>query len=439
MSNNHKDLVDLFKQTNRWIEILNSGKRDGYPQNWTGLKEVQLAHISILDDLLEKTYSPIQPYQHERGIVIGAGGAKYFGCGFACFYILRKLGCQLPVEFWYLDEYEMDNNMKKMCDTFGIKYVNAVKYCEEHNIKPRILNGWELKPLSTLHSSFKEVLYLDADNIPSKDPTYLFDHPQYRELGAIFWPDLPPNKRKEWLPAICWENVGLEYRDEVDFETGQYMVNKEKCLKELSIAMWMNEHSDWFYKFVYGDKSTFHLAWRKCGSDYVIPTRRAGWKHPCILQYDPSGALVFQHACQGKELMFSGSGPTNHFNHHLVKEAKNVRDQYWGGVIYSWDEMNEDEKSVAQKFIGLYKYERVNLDSRTLELLDNGIVGQGKAKCERRWSVRIIDNVPTIVVIGAAHKDSEIAMFFAKDSGDNKNFSGKWTSFEKCDILLKRL
>ena len=440
MSNNdNKDLVNLFKQTNKWIEILNSGKTSGYPQNWTALKEVQLAHISILDDLLEKTYFPPKTYEHERGIVVGAGGAKYFGCGFACFHILRKLGCELPVEFWYLDEYEMDNNMKNICDIFGIKHVNATQYCKDHNINPRILAGWELKPLSTLYSSFKEVLYLDADNIPAKDPTYLFDLPQYRELGAIFWPDLSPHKRKEWLPAICWENVGLEYRDEVDFETGQYLINKEKCLKELNLTMWMNEHSDWFYKFVYGDKSTFHLAWRKCESKYVIPSRKAAWRHPCILQYDTNGSLVFQHACQGKELMFDGKGPTNHLNHHLITEAKQIRDKYWSGIIYSWQEMNQQEKEYAQSIIGKYNYERVNLGSRVLELLDDGEVGEGKAKCERRWSVRIIDNVLTIIVIGAAHKDSEIAMFLAKDSGDGKSFNGRWTAFEQCQVILERL
>lgn len=431
--------LDLFRKTNKWKAILDSNDFRHFPENWTGLKEVQLAHIALLDDRVEKKYSPLKPYKYEKGIVIGAGGAKYFGCGIACFYTLRKLGCQLPVEFWYLDEYEMDNKMKNLCNIYGIKYVNATQYCRENNVHPRILNGWELKPFSTLHSDFEEVLYLDADNIPTVDPTYLFDTRQYRNLGSIFWPDLPPNKRKEWLPAICWENVGLEYKNEVDFETGQYMVNKKKCLKELNIAMWMNEHSDWFYKFVYGDKSTFHLAWRKCGSDYAITTRPAGWKHPCILQYDLDHKLIFQHACQGKELMFSGNGPANHFNHHLIKEAAIQRSKYWSGVIYSWTEMDDDEKKYAESYIGKYLYERVGLGSRILELKSNGEVGEGKAKCERRWSVRIIDDTPTIVVIGAAHKDSEIAMFFAKDSGDGKRFDGRWTAFEKCPVILQRL
>jgi len=438
MQISNKDFIEMFNKVNFWKNKLSSNDRNNFPIKWEQLKEVQLAHVAILDDLVSQNYNAPK-YKYDKGIVIGAGGAKYFGCGFACVYILRQLGCELPVEFWYLGEYEMDNKMKKICDLFNIKYINAIKYCEDNNLSPRILNGWELKPFSTLHSEFKQVLYLDADNIPAKDPTYLFDLQEYKDLGAIFWPDLPPCKRKEWLPTICWENIGLEFINEVDFETGQYMINKEKCFKELNITMWMNEHSDWFYKFVYGDKSTFHLAWRKCGSNYVIPSKKAGWKHPCILQYDLEDNLVFQHACQGKELIFGGTGPMNHLHHHLVKQAKAERDKHWSGIIYSWQEMNETEKKYAKSYIGKYSYERINLGKRNMTLSDNGIITEGSASCERRWSVRIIDNIPTIVVIGAAHKNSEIAMFFAKDTGDGKTFNGKWTSFEKCDIILKRL
>lgn len=434
---NNKDFLALFDKVNFWKNKLSSNDRHNFPKDWEKFKEVQLAHISILNDLVDQKY--ITPnYKHEKGIVIGAGGAKYFGCGIVCVHILRNLGCDLPIEFWYLDEYEMDNNMKYLCDILNIKYINATQYCKDHNLNPRILNGWELKAFSTLYSNFQKVLYLDADNIPAIDPSYLFDTKEFKELGSIFWPDLPPHKRKEWMPPIVWENIGLEYRDELDFETGQYMIDKSKCYKELCITMWMNEHSDWFYKFVYGDKSTFHLAWRKCGSNYGIPTRKAGWKHPCILQYDFNGKLVFQHACQGKELMFSGTGPTNQYNHHLIKEAKGIRDKYWSGTIYSWEEMNAEEKNIAKNLIGKFRYTRVNLDSRDMYLADNGQITQGQAKCERRWSVRVIDNIPTIVIIGAVHKDSEIAMFFAKDDGTGKKFIGQWTGFERCNITLDK-
>ena len=449
ISNSNPDILNYFDQevkdviqnTKKWIDILNTNITTGFPKGWEGLKEVQLAHIHILDELVKKEYVP-PTYKHERGIVIGAGGAKYFSCAFACFHILRSIGCKLPVEFWYLDEYEMDNNMKALCDAHGIVYVNARKYCEDHNLSPRLLQGWELKPFATLHSDFKEVLYLDADNIPYRDPTFLFDDPRYKETGAIFWPDIPPaSDRGEWLKPICWENCGMEYKNYTDFETGQYLINKEKCYKPLNITMWMNEHSDWFYKFVYGDKSTFFLAWNKCERPYSIPSSLPDWKWPCLLQHDLDNQLLFQHACQGKELIVQGSGPTTQYNHHLISEAKLIRDKHWCGTIYSWREMNGKESKFANAYIGRYTYTRYldKPESRVMHLKDNGVIDEGVDRMERRWTVRIIDKVPHIIVIGAVHKESEVAMFFAKEIKKEKLFEGNWTAFEKCKISLERL
>ncbi len=39
-----------------------------------------------------------------------------------------------------------------------------------------------------LHSSFEEVLFLDADNTPVRDPSLLFNYDEFRK-GDLFWPD----------------------------------------------------------------------------------------------------------------------------------------------------------------------------------------------------------------------------------------------------------
>lgn len=36
---------------------------------------------------------------------------------------------------------------------------------------------------------FDDVLMLDSDNIPVRDPAFLFDSVEFKELGAVFWPD----------------------------------------------------------------------------------------------------------------------------------------------------------------------------------------------------------------------------------------------------------
>jgi len=47
----------------------------------------------------------------------------------------------------------------------------------------RILNGWELKVYAILHSRFRKVLLLDADDVPASDPGFFFDIPEVRRLG----------------------------------------------------------------------------------------------------------------------------------------------------------------------------------------------------------------------------------------------------------------
>lgn len=51
---------------------------------------------------------------------------------------------------------------------------------------------WVLKPWALLNSSFRHVLMLDADSFPVTNPEFLFETPQYRDTGAIFWPDVRP-------------------------------------------------------------------------------------------------------------------------------------------------------------------------------------------------------------------------------------------------------
>ena len=109
------------------------------------------------------------------------------------------------------------------------------------------------------------MLLLDADNVPIVDPSFLFDTPQYRRLGAVFWPDygrLGPRRS-------IWQLCGVPWRDEPEFESGQIVLDKLRCWKSLSLTMWMNEHSDFWYRHIHGDKDTFHLCWRKIGQEFA--------------------------------------------------------------------------------------------------------------------------------------------------------------------------
>jgi hypothetical protein len=57
--------------------------------------------------------------------VICAGGHRLFTNAWVCMRMLRHFGCELPIQFWYLDEGEMDRRLMELVRPFGVECVNA--------------------------------------------------------------------------------------------------------------------------------------------------------------------------------------------------------------------------------------------------------------------------------------------------------------------------
>jgi hypothetical protein len=248
-----------------------------------------------VDNVLERTNAAIEaipscPSHFEgRGIVIPAGGAGYFACAWVCIHQLRRLGCHLPIQLWHLGPGEMDPHMRSLVEPLGVECVDADIVRRQH--PARILNGWELKPFSILHSPFREVLLIDSDNVPVQNPEFLFDTPEFRETGAIFWPDY--QRMREDREA--WSLFGVAYRDEPEFESGQIVVDKVRSWRPLNLAMWFNEHSDFFYNHVHGDKDTFRFAWHRLNQRFAMPLFPIHSLEGTMCQHDFAGRRLFQH------------------------------------------------------------------------------------------------------------------------------------------------
>ncbi len=241
---------------------------------------------------------PAYPGRYQgRGIVICGGGARYFACAWVCIKMLRRLGCALPIQLWHLGANELDERMGALVAPLGVECVDALTVRKAFPAR-RISGGWPLKPYAVLHSPFREVLLLDADNVPVTNPAFLFGAPQFRASGAVFWPDYAQNKNDKG-PAI-WRSCGLRQPREPEFESGQILVDKMRCWPALCLSLWFNEHSDFYYRYVHGDKETFHLAFRKLRQDYyLVPTPI----HPLagtMCQHDFRGRRLFQHRNQDK-------------------------------------------------------------------------------------------------------------------------------------------
>lgn len=228
-----------------------------------------------------------------QGIVICAGGVKYLTCAWVLINILRRHSCTLPIEVWYLGEDEGDAEWIELVRPLDVTCIDATEVAKQHP-HPR-LGGWEVKPFAILHSRLEEVLFLDADNVPVVDPTFLFDEPEYVAKGAIFWPDGP--RMGPQHPA--WALFDVPCRDEAEVESGQALINKRNCWTAINLCDWYNRHSDLFYQYVYGDKDTFRFAWHRTNTPFAIPKSCASMPFT-IAQFDLRGNLLFQHRCHDK-------------------------------------------------------------------------------------------------------------------------------------------
>lgn len=240
-----------------------------------------------------------------RGVVICGGGVHYFVNAWVAIQMLRQSGCRLPVQLWHLGRKEMDDARRALLAPLDVECVDALAV--RRKFPARILRGWELKPYAILHSPFREVLLLDADNVPVVNPEFLFGTPQFRATGALFWPDVPQLKNAR--AAAIWRSCGLRPPREPEFETGQIAVDKARCWRALRLALWFNEQSDFYNQHLYGDKETFHLAFRKLQQSYaLVPTP------PLVLvgtfcHHDFAGRRIFQHRTRAKWKL---SGPNPH-------------------------------------------------------------------------------------------------------------------------------
>jgi FkbM family methyltransferase len=243
--------------------------------------------------------------------------------------MLRHVGCLLPIEFWYQGVEEMDGQMVSLISGLGVKCVNATEV--EKRCPRRVIGGWELKSYAMLHSAFEEVLLLDADNVPIRDPSYLFDAQAYQQTGSVFWPDygsLGPQKE-------IWSICDVAYRPEPEFETGQILVHKRRCWRALHLAFWFNDHSDFFYQYIHGDKETFHLAWRKLEQAYTMVSTPIQSLDGIMCQHDLSGQRLFQHRNTHKWKAFARNKqvPGFHYEAECLRFLRQL-EHHWNGKIH---------------------------------------------------------------------------------------------------------
>lgn len=379
------------------------------PSHADVIRAGQYAYYHRLQD---QALASVPPYPGERfagaGIVIVAGGPRHYTNAWVCLTMLRRvIGCRLPIQVWYLGPHEMSPRMIELLQRFDVECVNAQEVQRRHPM--RIAGGWECKPYAIVHSPFKEVILLDADNVPLIDPAALLSWPEYRAAGAVFWPDLGSLGREREI----WEICRVPYRDEPEVESGQLVVDKERCWRALHLALHLSEQSHFYYRYVNGDKETVHMAWRMLDQPYSMPPTRPEWITGLVspgdpnfadvlLQHDFAGRPIFHHrtgagwSAWGKNLRVPG------FEHETVcLDALRELRELWDGRVDVEQAVAAAPDAEAELLRARHVlYRLVGSDERVLTLLPGGRIGGERSAWEQRWRVEQEQGVRTLVVEG---------------------------------------
>lgn len=163
---------------------------------------------------------------------------------------------------------------------------------------------FQIKGEALAHSRFTEILYLDSDNVPVRDPTFLFDSPVYKEHGIVLWPDFARDSPANPIFRLFGVDCNPE---EWTAETGQIVVNREgqggMNQAALLAAEAMQREPTFWFRLSQGDKDSFRYAWKFLGLPYTPA--------PHLLAAAGSSTAEFRGA-DGSEHHFCGHTMVQH-------------------------------------------------------------------------------------------------------------------------------
>ncbi|KAK1943185.1 hypothetical protein P3T76_005822 [Phytophthora citrophthora] len=225
-------------------------------------------------------------------------------------------GCKLPIEVWFV-RGEMRKYPESLAPLRNLQR-NATIDLKFREIET---NGksirFESKIYAIYNSHFDQILFLDADNVPVRDPSFLFDTPEFVKMGAVFWPDYwHPHNTMFYINSnsLVWELLDMSFVDMFEQESGQLLLDRRRHAAPIQLAAFYTFHEpNYFQKqqLAWGDKDLFRFAWLKLQVPFfMIQTPPAiagmviGWSFcgMTMVQHDANGEVLFLHRNQRKLL-----------------------------------------------------------------------------------------------------------------------------------------
>ncbi|KAL3658742.1 hypothetical protein V7S43_016377 [Phytophthora oleae] len=235
---------------------------------------------------------------------------KLLASAYATVRTLREvLDCQLPIELWYRPD-EIRSTQKALTPLKTLASSDTAGGITFHEINDARAFGYGTKVYAIYHSFLERILFLDADNVPVRDPSFLFASSEFVETGAVFWPDF-------WHPdntifnihrqSLVWQFLGFSFADMFEQESGQLLIDRRRHTVPMEVLSFYTFHRPNLFdnfKLAHGDKDLFRFAWMHQNASFHMiqwPPAVAGkviegnFCGMTMVQHDAEGEVIFMH------------------------------------------------------------------------------------------------------------------------------------------------
>ncbi|KAJ3210772.1 hypothetical protein HDU82_007394 [Entophlyctis luteolus] len=218
----------------------------------------------------------------ERGILLSTGRGHFELAVHAIVSLREVLKCDLPIEVHHMGPNDLDKEMLEAFNAMpGVNTVDVYDYWGE---EAKLLGGWAIKPFALLASSFKQVMFLDADAVFVQKPELLFTKSEiFSKYGQLFYHDRTIsgydncyNWFNGFTPYVSKYTNSLRFQKKNtvhEMESGVIVLDKTRTdvLHGLLTTAKMNsklERDGITYKMMHGDKESYWMSWELIRSPY---------------------------------------------------------------------------------------------------------------------------------------------------------------------------
>lgn len=269
------------------------------------IREMREAHAWFAEQLQKKDSSvPQLSYVPGTAGVVTSAGGEFLPEVVVCIKMLRRTGSTLAVEVWMesREEYE-----PYVCETV-LPALNAKCLLLDEILFEDLAAGeemrrnvtrYQIKAFALLASSFENVIWLDADQIPLVKPEDLFKAEPFPSNGLVVWPDYWCNTASPVFYAIA-DIPTPAPSERASSESGQILISKSKHAATLQLVAYYNFYCpSHYYRLLSqgtvgeGDKETFLAAAQALNAPFYAvakPIETVGW-HDKSGQFQGTGIV----------------------------------------------------------------------------------------------------------------------------------------------------